>query len=317
MNNEPTIPTTTETITTPCDRRFFPSLCWGAIIGGTVAAIGIQILLSILGTGAGLAIFTPMTDNDAVKGFSEGAAAIWSICALVAIFFGAVIAGRFSHSVHGGFVHGILVWCLTLIISLVLITAGTGKVMGGVLKVLGEGLGIGGKAVAAGAGDLAKEGVKRSSDQLGSFIDEAVQSVPTNAAPKAAIRAKREIGFAVTKLFAPGNDINSQDNRTAVIKSLMDYTQMSEADATKTVDDWMTSYKNLKAELDNIKVMAEQKAKVAADEAAHNLSITAIWAFFGLLLGLLVSVAGGILGADHAMRRVKVENVRSAQLSAK
>jgi hypothetical protein len=317
MNNEPTIPTTTETITTPCDRRFFPSLCWSAIIGGTVAAIGIQILLSILGTGAGLAIFAPMTDNNPVKDFSEGAAATWSICALIALFFGAVIAGRFSHSMHGGFVHGILVWCLTLIISLVLLTAGTGVVMGGVLKVLGEGLGIGGKAVAAGTGALTKEGVKRSSDQLGSFIDEAVQSIPTNAAPKAATRAKREIGFAVTKLFAPGNDISSQDNRTAAIKSLVDYAQMTEADATTTVDGWVTSYKNLKTELDNLKAMAEQKAKIAADEAAHNLSITAIWAFFGLLLGLLVSVAGGILGADHAMRRVKAENVRLTQLSAK
>jgi hypothetical protein len=316
MNNEPSL-VTTETITNRPLCCGFPSLCWGAIIGGTVAAIGIQILLSILGMGAGLAIFTPMTENEAVKGFSEGAAAIWSICALVALFFGAVIAGRFSHSVHGGFVHGILVWCLTLIISLVLLTAGTGMVMGGVLKVLGEGLGIGSKAVAAGAGDLAKEGLKHSSDQLGSFIDEAVQSIPTNAAPKAAIRAKREIGFAVTKLFAPGNDITSPDNRTAVIKSLEDYAQMSEADATKTVDDWMTSYKNLKAELDNLKAMAEQKAKAAADEAAHNLSITAIWSFFGLLLGLLVSAGGGILGADHALRRVKIENVRLTQLSAK
>jgi hypothetical protein len=316
MNNEPSL-VATETVTDRSLCGGFPSLCWSAVIGGTVAAIGIQILLSILGTGAGLAIFTPMTDNNTVKGFSEGGAAIWSICALVALFFGAVIAGRFSHSVHGGFVHGIIVWCLTLIISLLLLTAGTGLVMGGVLKILGEGLGIGGKAVAAGTGDLVKEGAQRSSEQLESFIDEAVQSVPTNAAPKATTRAKREIGFAVTKLFGPGNDINSPDNRAAVIKSLGDYAQMSEADATKTVDDWMVSYKNLKAELDNIKAMAEQKGKVAADEAAHNLSITAIWAFFGLLLGLLVSAAGGILGAETAMRRVQVENVRLAQLSAK
>src|SRR5450755_734890 len=113
MNYEPSL-VTTETITSRPLCGGFPSLCWSAIIGGTVAAIGIQILLSILGTGAGLAIFAPMTDNNAVKGFSEGAAAIWSICALVALFFGAVIAGRFSHSMHGGFVHGIIVWCLTL-----------------------------------------------------------------------------------------------------------------------------------------------------------------------------------------------------------
>jgi polyhydroxyalkanoate synthesis regulator phasin len=243
-----------------------------------------------------------MTDANPATNFSVGAAIVWSICALIALAFGGFVAGRFSHSLHSGFAHGILVWSLTLIISLLLLTAGTGMVMGGALKVLGEGLEIGGKAVAAGAGDLAKEGVKRSSDQLGSFIDEAVQSVPTNAAPKAATRAKREIGFAVTKLFAPGNDIASPDNRTAVIKSLVDYAQMSEADATKTVDDWMTSYKNLKAELDNLKAMAEQKAREAADKAASNLSCAAMWSFFALLIGLLVTALAGRCGARCALR---------------
>jgi hypothetical protein len=75
------------------DRHYFPSLCWGAIFGGTVAAIGIHILLSMLGVGAGLAMFTPAT-TDHPAAFSEETAAIWSGCALVALFFGAVIAGR-------------------------------------------------------------------------------------------------------------------------------------------------------------------------------------------------------------------------------
>jgi hypothetical protein len=283
----------------------FPTLCWGAIIGGTVAAIGIQILLSLLGVGAGLSMFAPMTDAHPATAFSEEAAAIWTGCALVALFFGAVIAGRFSNSLHGGFVHGIMVWCLTLIITLILVSMGTSMVMGGALKVLSASVGIGGKAVVSGLGDVVKDGAKRSSDQVQSFIQEAVQSISTNAAPKATTRASREIGFAVTKLFAPGSDVNSQTNRAAVIKALMDYTQVSEADATKTVDDWTTSYNNLKTELENLKTTAEQKAKEAADEAASNLSSAAIWSFSGLLIGLLVSAGGGVLGGDHAMRRVK------------
>jgi hypothetical protein len=283
----------------------FPTLCWGAIIGGTVAAIGIQILLSLLGMGAGLAMFAPMTDIHPATAFSEEAAAIWTGCALVALFFGAVIAGRFSHSLHGGFVHGIMVWCLTLIITLILVSMGTSMVMGGALKVLSASVGIGGKAVVSGIGDVIKDGAKRSSDQIQSFVQEAVQSISTNAAPKATTRASREIGFAVTKLFAPGNDVNSQTNRAAAIKALMDYTQVSEADATKTVDDWTVSYNNLKAELDHLKITAEQKAKEAADQAASDLSNAAIWSFSGLLIGLLVSAGGGVLGGDHAMRRVK------------
>ena len=284
----------------------FPTLCWGAIIGGTVAAIGIQILLSILGVGAGLAMFTPTMEAHPAAAFSEEAAAVWTGCSLVALFFGAVIAGRFSNSLHGGFVHGIMVWCLTLIITLVLVSLGTGMVMGGALKVLGASVGMGGKAVASGMGDVVKEGAKRSGDQIQSFIQEAVQSISTNAAPKATTRASREIGFAVTKLFTPGGDVTSQTNRAAVIKALMDYTQVSEADATKTVDDWTVSYNNLKTELDNLKTTAEQKAKEAADQAASYLSSAAIWCFSGLLIGLLVSAGGGVLGGDHALRRVKV-----------
>jgi hypothetical protein len=292
----------------------FPTLCWGAIIGGTVAAIGIQILLSILGVGAGLAMFAPITDAHPAAAFSEEAAAIWTGCALVALFFGAVIAGRFSQTLHGGFVHGIMVWCLTLIITLILVSMGTGMVMGGALKVLGASVGIGGKAVASGVGDVVKDGTKRSSDQIQSFVQEAVQSVSTNAAPKATTRASREIGFAVTKLFAPGNDVNSQTNRAAAIKALMEYTQVSEADATKTVDDWTVSYNNLKTELDNLKTTAEQKAKEAADQAASNLSSAAIWSFSGLLIGMLVSAGGGVLGGDHAMRRLKVLSATETQV---
>jgi hypothetical protein len=279
MNSEPSIPITTERIT----NRILPSLCWKAIIGGTVAAMGIHILLTTLGVGAGLATFSPMTDTNPVAHFNVGAAVIWTVCALVALWFGGLVAGRFSHSIHNGFVHGILVWSLTLIITLLLISMGTGMILGGAMKIAGEGAGIGGNAIASGA--------KQNADQLGSFIDEAVQSIPTNSAPKATIRAKREVGFAVAKFFAPGNDVNSQTNRAAMIKALVDYTQMSEADATQTVDDWTTSYNNLKAEL-------EQKATVAA----QNLSCAAIWSFFALLIGLLVTGFGGALGARCAVR---------------
>ena len=164
-------------------------------------------------------MFAPLTDAHPAAAFSEEAAAIWTGCALVALFFGAVIAGRFSHSLHGGFVHGIMVWCLTLIITLILVSMGTSVVMGGALKVLSASVGIGGKAVVSGVGDVVKDGAKRSSDQVQSFIQEAVQSISTNAAPKATTRASREIGFAVTKLFAPGSDVNSQTNRAARDKS--------------------------------------------------------------------------------------------------
>ena len=305
MNTETTVPVR-ENIYLEGDRGWLPSLCWGAILGGTVAAIGIHILLTTLGVGAGLAAFSPLTDAHPAAAFSESTAAIWSVCALVAVFFGAVIAGRFSHSVHGGFVHGILVWSLTLVITVLLLSHGTGMVLGGGLKVLGAGLGMGASAAGSGISDAAKTATGRNAGELNSFIDEASASIPTNSLPKASIRARREVGLAVAKLFAPENDINSADNRAAAVKALVDYTQMSNADAEATVDGWIASYKDLQVELDKAKAAAEEKAREAADQAAHTLAVTGTWTFFGLLLGLIVSAGGGVLGADYAVRHIKV-----------
>ena len=52
---------TDSSLPTPTRGRSFPALCWRAILGGTVASIGIHILLTALGVGGGLAAFTPIT----------------------------------------------------------------------------------------------------------------------------------------------------------------------------------------------------------------------------------------------------------------
>jgi hypothetical protein len=281
----------------------FPSLCWGAIIGGTVAAIGIHVLLTLLGMGAGLAAFSPRTDADPVTHFNLGAALIFSACALVSLWFGGLIAGRYSRTWHGGFVHGILVWSLTLIITLVLLTKGTGMLMGGGLRVVGESLGIGGQAAVSTLANVGQDATRRSGDQLNSFLTEASQSIPTNAAPADVTRAKREIQFAVTKLFAPENQDKFQDNRQAAIQAVVNSAHMSEADATKTVDEWINSYNELKGELEHAKQAAEQKARDVADQTARDVSHAASWVFFALLIGLIVTALGGVCGARVAARR--------------
>ena len=297
-----TTSTPSESIVDVQDVHRLPGLCWRAIIGGTIAAIGIQILLTFLGLGAGLATFSPLTDQNPVEHFNVGAAVIWSVCALVSLWFGAMLAGRFSYGWHSGFVHGILVWSLTLIITVLLLSTGISLVLGGGLKALGAGIGMGGKALSAGAGDAAKEALKRTGDVLNSFTEEAVQSVPTNSMPKAATRARREVGETVARLFAPDNDLNSQTNRTAAIHALMDATQMNEADATSTVDGWISSYRELKSDLDEAKTKAEQKARELADQAARQVSEAAIWTFFALLVGLIVSAVAGSCGAKCALK---------------
>jgi hypothetical protein len=302
MFNEPSVPVTAKVSSPKWDRSFYHSLGWPAVLAGTVAAIGINLLLSALGVGAGLATFTPLTDADPVAHFNAGAGLVWTLCATVALGFGGLIAGRFSRCLHAGFVHGILVWSLTLIITLLFLSLGTGLILGGAMKVLGEGLGIGSRAVATGEDDLAKAAAWRNNNLLASFIQEAAQSVPTNAEPKAVTRAQREVGLAVTKLFAPGDEANMRDHRVAAIQVLMNYTQMSEVDSTKTVDEWIAADHELQTQLELPAARAEQTAREAADLAARHLSHAAIWSFFALLIGLLAAAFGARFGARSALR---------------
>jgi hypothetical protein len=257
---------------------------------------------------------------------------VWSLFAIIALSLGGWVAGRFSGCPQSGLVHGVLVWSLALIVTLPLLVAGTGRALDRAMKIHGESPGIGSRAAVFAEHDLATTIAKRNRDQLGSFVEEAVQSIPTNAAPKASTRAQREVGFAVTKLFAPGNAAAFQANRVEAINALVVYTEMSAGDATKTIDDWTVSHNNLQAELDKVRVeldkiraeldkagaernnliaAAEQKARATADatadQKAHHRSRAARWSFFALLIGLLGAALGGRCGARCALRNANLQ----------
>jgi hypothetical protein len=310
MNNEPSVPATQENMQTAvdCPRHHF--ICWEAVLAGTVTAFGIHLLLITLGAGAGLAAFSHQSDTNPVASIGAGVAIAWSLFVIIALSCGGWVAGRCSGCRQSGCLHGTLAWSLALTIALGLFCASAG------LKAIithHESWVMNGKTTAPGESDWAKAGTERSRDQLSSFTEEAVQSIPTNAAPKAGTRAQREVGFAVTKLFAPGNASAFPANRLEAINVLMVYTEMSAADATTTIDAWTISFKNLQAELDKVKMemrtlaaVAEQKAKAAADTAAdqraHKFASAARWSFFALLVGLLGASLGGWCGAKCALR---------------
>jgi len=315
MTCEPSVPTAAET---QCDRRLHQSLSWGAVLAGTITAIGIHLLLTALAAGAGLALFRPITDANPTATFSVGAAIVLSVFAILALSFGGWMAGRCSPCLRSGLLHGVLVWSLTLVLALPWLALGAGLALGHAMKNHGENLRISRQAAAIKEEDLAKTAANRSHDQLASFVQEAVQSIPTNAAPKADTRAEREVGFALAKLFAPGNAPTFQANRQEAINSLMVYTEMSAADATSTIDAWTTSQKNLQAELDklqaersSLQARVEQNAGADADafsaQKAQHLSRVGRWAFFSLMLALLGASLGGRCGAKCALRNAGLQ----------
>ena len=304
-NQPSTVPVTTYDNTYHRHLPFYRAISWGAIFAGAVSAMALQLLFTLLGGSIGLGIFQPMNDPDPLKNFGLGAAIIWSLCALVSLWFGGGIAGFFSNKANykSGAMHGLVVWCVVMVVSFGLVSLGVGLTAGGAVKVVGEGLGIGGKATAGAVSEAGKEGLQRNKDEVSSFLDEATSV--TNSSPTDNVRAKREIGLALTKLFAPENENSFTDNRTTLINALAQYDGMSQNDATKTVDEWIASYNDLKAQLKTAKDAAEQKAREAAEVAAHNLAWASAVSFVAFLIGLGVTMCGGKCGARSACRAYK------------
>ena len=111
-------------------------MSWGALFAGTVAALGIWILLFALGVALGLSTVDP---NEAGSLRASGIfTGVWSLVTpLIALFIGGMIAARSVGPLNrlGGAVHGLLVWSLTAVAGVYLVANLFGGVLGGAVNM--------------------------------------------------------------------------------------------------------------------------------------------------------------------------------------
>jgi hypothetical protein len=280
---------------------------WPAIFAGLVAAVSLEVVFMLLGAGLGFAIYTPLTDENPIANLGAGAVVIQGISAVFSLWFGGWIAGRFTPmgSRLTGAIHGLVVWSAATVAGVLLVSAGAGWAVGSVTKLVGGGLSLAGQTAAAvgGATDLVKDSAEKSRGMLSSFVDEAVGNRSSDSPASSTIRAKREIGAAIARVFTNSEPVTSGANRDQLVKALADNTSMDTAAADKLVTDWTASYERLKADLKAAKDEAAAKARAAADEAADALAIFSFCAFAALALGAVAATFGGEHGAKCAIRR--------------
>lgn len=279
------------------------TVSWGAILAGATAALALQVLFMMLGAGIGLSIYSPITEQTPVANLSVGALIIHSISALIALCLGGWVAGRFSpvHARATGWLHGFVVWCAATVGGVVLVALGAGAMMGGLSKVVGGGFSAMGDSASAVAGGAA-DALDPSGETVTSFVDEAMSHLPEGRSAAEEIRATREVGLALGRLFNPFQDGNTAANRSAAVTTLVEHTDMSQAEAERTVADWSSSYERLQTDLGDFRESAAAQTREAADSAASAVATFSLWSFFAFLLGALAATGGGHLGAMSARR---------------
>jgi hypothetical protein len=114
-------------------------ISWGAIIAGTVAALSVQFLLTLLGVSIGLWTL-PAAGPEFLQEMGIGAA-IWALLSFViALYCGGWIAGRMSglRSKLDGLLEGFLVWGVVTVVTFMLLTTAVGGLIGGAAGMAGE-----------------------------------------------------------------------------------------------------------------------------------------------------------------------------------
>ena len=115
-------------------------IAWGGIWSGLLVAVGVFLLLSVLGLAIGIsaADVGPGQDGNA-KGLGVGAA-VWSaLTLLISLFIGGMVATRTGmvYDRTTGMIEGVLVWVLAVIMLIYMASSGIGMLTSGVFGALG------------------------------------------------------------------------------------------------------------------------------------------------------------------------------------
>lgn len=264
-------------------------ISWGAILGGVVLVVVVQLLLSLLGTGIGLGtvdLNAGSTPDASSLGLSAGV--WWLVSSVIALFVGGFVAARLAGVALrlDGLLHGLVAWGIATLLTIYLLTSAVGGIIGGGFSALGSLAQAAGGGISAAAKPLAQAaGISPDmvKDQAQAYLQPANPD-PASMSPQ---DAQKEVVKDLATYAKGGPD--AAGAKEQVISIIAAQTKVSHDEAAKRFDE-------TQAKLAQAKAQAVQAAKNAADASAAAASKTAFAVFVALLLGGIAGAIGGLLG---------------------
>ena len=263
-----------------------PAIVWGPIIGGAFAATGITLILLLLGSGVGLTMVSPWSDQSNSATAVGITAAIWLVVVQwLSSAIGGYLTGRLRTKwveVHSDEVffrdtaHGFLSWALATVFVAGFLASSLTSLASASANAAGQ---VAQNAVSAGAAAST-----RGADATAYFTDALLRPA------KAADRAQSDDGAAAAEISrilvqgaASGQLPDGDKSYIATIISAR--TGLSETDARNRVDAVLK-------QIDD----AKSAAKDAADKARKAGATSALVGSLSLLVGAFMASAAAALG---------------------
>ncbi len=267
-------------------------ISWGAIFGGVVLVVAVQLLLSLLGAGIGLGTISVNggTTPDA-SSFGIGAGVWWVVSSIIALGFGGYAAAWLAgiEIRWDGLLHGLVTWGIATLLTVYLLSSAVGSIIGGGFSALGS--------VASAAGSSVKDAAQPLAQAAGvtpDMVQQQAQAYLQPTDPNPATMSPQDAQKAIASnlvTYAKGGP-DAQGARTRIISIMAAQQHVSTDQATKQFD-------NAQAKLKQARDQAVQTAKTAADDSAAAASKTSFAVFGDLLLGAIAAAIGGSLAVQR------------------
>ncbi|MGO6814947.1 hypothetical protein [Rhizobium leguminosarum] len=265
------------------------AMTWGPIFGGAAAAIGVTLILLLLGSGVGLTMVSPWSGQSSSLGTVGVTAAIWLVVVQwLSSGLGGYITGRLRTkwaAVHTDEVffrdtaHGFISWALATIFV-------AGFLASSLTSLAGAGAQAVGSAATA-AGTVASSTASAMDLPTAYFTDALLRPEQARAgATSDDTAATAEVSRILLNGAAAGQIPDDDKAYLATIVSAR--TGLSEADARTRVD-------TVLKRIDDAKVAAQK----AADEARKAASTTALLGALSLLIGAFIAAAAAAFGGSQ------------------
>lgn len=304
---------------------------WGAIFAGLVIAIGVQILLSLLGIGVGLVAVDPTDPAGSLGAWSIGTSIYMVVVQIISLFIGGYVAARLAPALTGqtAIFHGLSIWALAMIVAVWLGTTAAGAVVSGVSSAVSGLASVTGQAVTAAVpDDIDIDMPQVSFESLPQPVQETLRQngiTPQNlqqevqAAYRQVISSQEEqqltqelqqtareilqspgsamqdIEQAVNEIFGKSGILNQQDV-TQLKRTLENRLNLSEQDVEQITDQLQQTAEQTKQNVVQSLQAAKQQALQSAEAVAGQIGSIALWVFVASLLGLIAAIFGGKKG---------------------
>lgn len=300
---------------------------WRAIFAGTITALSVMLVLNLIGLAIGLGSINPTEESNPLSGLGTGALIWWIISNLIALFAGAFVAARVgvSFSTKSGIVQGLMTWALYTFISAWLLTSAIGSIISGVGNLVSGVLSTAGNVVENQVGPIIQDQLQDVDISLEQAQQEFLQLLedtnkeeldPDNLeqtgqeiasqAENTASQAARQPGNADQQVQEIFNRARNQAENTfealdreALVNVLMERTDMSRPEAERTVDRYIAQYERLRVRAEEFINNAQEQAAQTAENVAQAVSDASLYLAIALVLGILVSIGGGIAGVSN------------------